>query len=78
MEWGYLTHNWEDKGVHSFPKGIFPKVNVIARLEFELAYYDSAVLRFNHYTTWIPPKYDDDDDDATSILNKIIMMIRAD
>ena len=23
----------------------------MARLEFELAYYDSAVHRFNHYTT---------------------------
>ena len=34
-----------------FPKGICPKGNVIARLEFELAYYDSAVHRFNHYTT---------------------------
>ena len=41
--WYYLTHCLEDKGVHTFPKGICPKVNVIARLEFELAYYDSAV-----------------------------------
>ena len=41
----------ENKGVHTFPKGICPKVNVIARLEYELAYYDSAVHRFNHYTT---------------------------
>ena len=49
--WYYLTHSWEDKGVHTFPKGICPKVNVIARLEYELAYYDSAVHRFNHYTT---------------------------
>ena len=48
--WYYLTHSWEDKGVHTFPKGICPKVNVIARLEYELAYYDSAVHRFNHYT----------------------------
>ena len=32
-------------------KGICPKVNVKARLGFELAYYDSAVRRFNHYTT---------------------------
>ena len=38
-------------GVHTFPKGICPEVNVIARLEYELAYYDSAVHRFNHYTT---------------------------
>ena len=43
-------------GVHTFPKGICPKVNVIARLEYELAYYDSAVHRFNHYTTRTPPK----------------------
>ena len=26
--WYYLTHSWEDKGVHTFPKGICPKVNV--------------------------------------------------
>ena len=30
-------------------------MNVIARLEYELAYYDSAVHRFNHYTTRTPP-----------------------
>ena len=30
-------------------------MNVIARLENELAYYDSAVHRFNHYTTRTPP-----------------------
>ena len=35
----YLTHSWEDKGVHTFPKGICPKMNIIARLENELAYY---------------------------------------
>ena len=29
--WYYLTHSWEDKGVHTFPKGICPKVNVIGR-----------------------------------------------
>ena len=52
--WYYLTHSWEDKGVHTFPKGICLKVNVIARLEYELAYYDSAVHRFNHYTTRTP------------------------
>ena len=38
-------------GVLFNPLGICPKVNVITRLEFELAYYDSAVHRFNHYTT---------------------------
>ena len=31
-------------------KGICSKVNVITWLEFELAYYNSAVCRFNHYT----------------------------
>ena len=54
QQWYYLTHSWEDKGVHTFPKGICPKVNVIARLEYELAYYDSAVHHFNHYTTRTP------------------------
>ena len=53
--WYYLTHSWEDKGVHTFPKGICPKVNVIARLDFQLTYYDSEVHRFNHYTTRTPP-----------------------
>ena len=52
--WYYLTHSWEDKGVHTLPKRICPKVNVIARQEYELAYYDSAVHRFNHYTTRTP------------------------
>ena len=52
--WYSLTHNWEDTGFHTFPKGICPKVNVIARLEYELAYYDSAVHRFNHYTRGHP------------------------
>ena len=49
--WYYSTHSWEDKGAHTFPKCICPKINVIARLEYELACYDSAVQCFNHYTT---------------------------
>ena len=39
--------------VHGFPKGICLKV--ITQLEFELAYYNSAVHRFNAYTTMTPP-----------------------
>ena len=35
--------------------GICLNVKVIARLEFELAYYDSAVHLFNHYTTRTHP-----------------------
>ena len=50
--WYYLTHLWEDKGVHTFPKGICPKVNIKLRPEFELAYYDSTVQCFNHNTTF--------------------------
>ena len=43
----YLTHSWEDKGVYTFPKGICLKVNIIARLEFELViYYDSEAHRY--------------------------------
>ena len=36
---------------HTFPGGICQKENVIARLEFELAYYDSAVHHFNQEET---------------------------
>ena len=43
-----LTHSWEDKEVHTFPKGISLKVNVIVQLELELAYFEAAVLHFNH------------------------------
>ena len=45
----------EDKGVHSFPKDTSPKVNVIAQLEFELAYYNVAVQHVSHYATGITP-----------------------
>ena len=44
-----LTHIWENKGFYTFPQGICPKANVMAWLEFELAYHDSAVQQFNHY-----------------------------
>ena len=52
--WYYLTYSWEDKGVHTFSKGICPKGNVIAWQEFELAYFDSAVQRFNYYNMRTP------------------------
>ena len=42
-EWNYLTKSRDDEGVHIFSKGICSKVNIIARLEFELAYNDSAL-----------------------------------
>ena len=41
----------EDKGeVHTFAKGICPKVNIILQLQFEFAYYDFTIQRFNNYT----------------------------
>ena len=57
--WYYLTLRWEDKRVHTFPKGICPKVNAIAWLEFELSYYNSIVHPFNPIGTpparvWVP------------------------
>ena len=39
----------------AFPEGFSPKVNVIATLEFELAYYEAAFHQVNHHTTRIPP-----------------------
>ena len=41
----------EVKRVHTFPKGICPKVNVLAQLEVEL-----AVHCFNHYPTKTTPR----------------------
>ena len=52
-KWYYLTYSCEDKGIHTIPKGICPKVNVIARLTFELAYNDSTVLRFKYTVEFI-------------------------
>ena len=48
QSWYYLTHSWEDKGVHTFPKGICLKVNIIARLEYELTYYDLTITSQGH------------------------------
>ena len=39
----YLTYNWRCKGIHTFPKGIRLKVNVIVQLEFELINFKVAV-----------------------------------
>ena len=47
--WYYLTDYWEDKGFHTFLKRMCPKVNVIAWLSFELAYYDSATNIVSYY-----------------------------
>ena len=55
-QWWYnLTYNCEggDKGYHTFPKSISQKVNVIAQLDFELTYYNVAVLHVNHYVSGI-------------------------
>ena len=35
--------------VNTIPDGINPKVNAIAKLEFELAYVEAAVQNFSHY-----------------------------
>ena len=40
-----------NKRFHAFPKGISPKVNVIAQLNFELAYYDIVVQYISLNTT---------------------------
>ena len=50
QQWYYFTHSWEDKEVHTFPKSIRLKVNVVARLSFKHTLYDSAVHCVNHCT----------------------------
>ena len=41
-------------GVHAFPKSINPKVNIIAQLGIELAYFETAVQHFRYYAMGTP------------------------
>ena len=50
----YFISRWKDKEVNNFAKGINPKVNVIVRLEFELAYYDVTVQHISQYAMGTP------------------------
>ena len=43
-----------DKGGYIFLKGISPKVNVIAQLEFKFTSYDVTVQQISHYTSETP------------------------
>ena len=43
-----------DYGIHTFPPGIIPKMNILARLELKLAYFNTAVHYFNHYASGTP------------------------
>ena len=41
------------RGVHTFPKGIIPKVNVILQKEIDLVYFAAAVhLPLQHGDSW--------------------------
>ena len=39
----------EIRWIHTFSKGINPKVRVIAQLEFELAHFEATVQHFSYY-----------------------------
>ena len=56
QKWYYLTHNFGKRELAPFP-WVSPKVNVIARLEFELAYYNVTIQHVSHYTTWPAPSF---------------------
>ena len=49
----YLTHTWGEviRGFRTFLKGISPKENAVAWLEFELVDYKFTVKHISHYTT---------------------------
>ena len=51
------TYCLGDKGVHIFPEGICPKVNIIVQMVFKFAYYDVAALQVSPYATGTPPSY---------------------
>ena len=44
-----------NKGVHTFPKSISPKVNIRVQLEFKLTYFKAIVQHFSHYTMGTSP-----------------------
>ena len=49
--------DWAEKEneVHAFSESICPKVNILARLEFELANYDVADQQVCYYAPWTVP-----------------------
>ena len=46
-------------------------MNVIAWLEYELAFYDSAVHRFNHYTTRTPQEEEEEEEEEEDLLSPV-------
>ena len=65
QQWYYLTLGWGG-GFISFSRVFIQKVNVIARLEFELAYFKVKVQHLGHYTKRsLVYFYLDDDDDGS-------------
>ena len=44
----YLTHCYRDIGANTLPECISPKLNIIKRMAFELAYCNVAVQDVNH------------------------------
>ena len=54
----------EKKEVHTFQKGISPKVNVIARLGFEPVYFEVAVQHFSYF---VPRSIRIEDDSMSEI-----------
>ena len=48
-----LLFNPKLESVDTFPKGISPKVNAIAQLEFELVYEDVEVQGVTHYVKFM-------------------------
>ena len=58
QKWHYSTHSRDGeqriKVFIPFPRGISPKVKVIARLEYELVYNDIAVQQERSYAKGLP------------------------
>ena len=52
-----VLFNLQLRGVIHFPKGISPKVNIIAWMQFELTHSDVMVQHVSHYETSTSPAY---------------------
>ena len=46
-QWYHLTGSWVNNGVHNLSESISLKMNIIARLDFELTYLNATVQQSN-------------------------------
>ena len=64
-----------DKEVQTLPKGISLKVNIIAKLEFKLIYFEAVIKFFSYDVTETPPHFMFVSQIAKSVLQCVLFKI---